>query len=85
MRQVLSWVLAMSCQFPTGLLAQQEALLLKILTEVQRSNRPTVEKSAEAKTEAPLLEDVWDGLPPQNPEATESPQFEEENPEKVNP
>ncbi|MDL1872307.1 hypothetical protein FBR05_08880 [Deltaproteobacteria bacterium PRO3] len=84
MRQVLSWVLAMSCLFPVGLSAQQEALLLKILTEVQRSSRPTVENPAEAKPEAPLLEDVWDDLP-KNPEATESPQWEEENPEKLNP
>ncbi|KAB2841411.1 hypothetical protein F9K50_04000 [bacterium] len=79
MRLILSWILAMMCSLPAGLPAQQEALLLRIFTEVQKSSRPTLEKPVEAPNDEPLLEDVWEDYP-KNPEATEIPQVEEEKP-----
>ncbi len=84
MRQVLSWVLAMSCLFPAGLSAQQEALFLKIITEVQRSSRPTVDRPVEATKEEPLLEDVWEEYR-EEPEATDLPPLDAGKPAEFNP
>lgn len=47
MRLVLSWILAMTLFVPTGLWAQQEALLLTIKKEVEKPRPPNRNNASE--------------------------------------